>query len=239
PADGPAPVATVAGRHVFYNNSVYDGSSAVADARDDAAIAPDKWALLPGQTATFANYTGYSRGINGVMLDVRDLPAGTSLDASDFRFRTSASASPTSFTTAVTPSSVTVRRGAGAGGSDRVTITFPDGAVRNTWLQVTMLANGDTGLSAPDVSYFGNMVGETGDRPSRDADVTAIDYLRTAAALFSNPASIASRHDHNRDGRVSVTDLAMVRRNLFTPPLRLITAPAAAPSATEMVRENA
>ena len=240
PADGPAPVATVAGRHVFYNNSVYDGSSAVADARDDAAIAPDKRALLPGQTATFANYTGYSRGINGIMLDVRDLPAGTSLDASDFRFRTSAASSPTSFTTVVTPASVTVRRGAGAGGSDRVTVTFPDGSIRNTWLQVTVLATEDTGLAQPDVSYFGNMVGETGDRAGRDADVTAIDFLRTAAALFANPATIASRYDHNRDGRVSVTDLTMVRRNLFTPPLRLITAPAAAPptaATTEILRE--
>jgi hypothetical protein len=140
----------------------------------------------------------------------------------------------------VTPASLSVRRGAGIGGSDRVTVTFPDGSVRNGWLQVTVLANQDTGLSAPDVFYFGNMVGETGDRPSRDADVTAIDFLRTAAALFANPAQISSRYDHNRDGRVSVTDLAMVRRNLFTPPLRLITAPAAAPppaEATEILRE--
>jgi hypothetical protein len=72
------------------------------------------------------------------------------------------------------------------------------------------------------------MVGETGDR-NRDADVTAADFVRTALAVFSNPASIRNRFDHNRDGRVTVTDLAVVRRNLLTPPLRLITAPAAAP----------
>jgi hypothetical protein len=38
---------------------------------------------------------------------------------------------------------------------------------------------------------------------------------------------------------VSVTDLAMVRRNLFTPPLRLITAPAIATAAgaTEILGE--
>ncbi|HZN68098.1 MAG TPA: hypothetical protein VFB66_22625, partial [Tepidisphaeraceae bacterium] len=47
PAEGPAPVATVAGRHVFYNNSAYDGGSPAADARDDGAVAPDKRALLP------------------------------------------------------------------------------------------------------------------------------------------------------------------------------------------------
>ena len=37
---------------------------------DDAAIATDKTALLPGETASLANYTSYSRGINGIMVDL-------------------------------------------------------------------------------------------------------------------------------------------------------------------------
>jgi hypothetical protein len=102
---------------------------------------------------------------------------------------------------------------------------------------VTVLANADTGLARPDVFYFGNMVGETGDR-GRDADVTAVDLLRTAGALFSN-ASIRNGYDHNRDGRVTVSDLAVVRRNLFTPPLRLISAPAGGAGATAMLRMDA
>src|SRR6476646_9448389 len=70
PLEGRALLSTVVGRFVFYNESTFDGNGAAADARDVAAIAPDKAALLPGHTATFANYTGYSRGINGIGFDI-------------------------------------------------------------------------------------------------------------------------------------------------------------------------
>ena len=63
----------VVARQLFYNDSAWDGNNAAANADDDDAIATDKVALLPGMTATFANYTSYSRGINGLMIDVQDL----------------------------------------------------------------------------------------------------------------------------------------------------------------------
>ena len=37
---------------------------------DDGAVATDKTVLLPGRTASFANVTGYAKGINGIMIDV-------------------------------------------------------------------------------------------------------------------------------------------------------------------------
>src|SRR5580698_7642731 len=57
--------ASVVDEQIFYNDSAFDGNSTAANAADDAAIATDKTPLLPGQTAGFANYTSYSRGING------------------------------------------------------------------------------------------------------------------------------------------------------------------------------
>ena len=75
---GAAPTGRVVGRYVFYNNSRFDGGS--TGAADDAAIATDKQALLPGAGATFANYTSYSRGINGVMIDFSGMPAGNLSD---------------------------------------------------------------------------------------------------------------------------------------------------------------
>ena len=73
-------------RHVFYNNSAWDGNSPAANAADDAAVAPDKNPLLPGGTATFANYSSYGKGVNGVMIDIAGLP-GTSatITAADFQ----------------------------------------------------------------------------------------------------------------------------------------------------------
>jgi hypothetical protein len=43
--------------------------------------------LLPGFDASGANVTGSTRGLNGVMLDVAGLPAGTDPAADDFAFR--------------------------------------------------------------------------------------------------------------------------------------------------------
>ena len=50
----------VVGRYVFYNDSRFDGGDPAAGVSDDDAIAPDKVPLLPGGTATLANYTSYA-----------------------------------------------------------------------------------------------------------------------------------------------------------------------------------
>ncbi|NIM48762.1 MAG: hypothetical protein GTO22_05810, partial [Gemmatimonadales bacterium] len=57
-----------------------------------------------------------------------------------------------------------------------MTIIWPTGAINNQWLQVTVLANADTGLSETDVFYFGNAIGESGNSPT-DAMVNAADML--------------------------------------------------------------
>jgi hypothetical protein len=64
--------------------------------------------LLAGGAAGFANVSSYGRGINGIMVDVRGLPAATtSLDASDFVFETSNGAGPAEWSAAPGPSSIT------------------------------------------------------------------------------------------------------------------------------------
>jgi hypothetical protein len=49
----------------------------------------------------------------------------------------------------------------------RYAITWPDGTVRNRWLEVTVNPSARTGLATPDVFYFGNLVGDTGVTPLR------------------------------------------------------------------------
>jgi hypothetical protein len=188
-------------------------------------------ALMPGQTATFATYTSYSRGINGIMLDVVGLAADKQVTAADFVFRVgNDDGSPFAWPRASAPGSITVRRGAGASGTDRVTLTWPDNAIRKTWLQVTVRATAGTGLASPDVFYFGNAVGESGNDPA-NARVTAIDETgaRANQRSFLNPASIDFRFDYNRDRLVNATDQLIARSNTtsFVNALRLITVPAA------------
>jgi hypothetical protein len=220
--------ATVVARQVFYNNSGFDGRNVAVNAQDDAAIAADKAALLPGQTATFANYTSYDKGLNGIAIDLAGLEATP--DVSDFQFVAGNTTDPSTWAAAPAPSAIVRRAGAGVGGSDRVSITWPDGAIKKQWIRVAMLPSSYTGLATLDVFYFGNAIGESGDNPS-NAFVDAVDIAgaRDNPRGFANPAPATFRWDYNRDRLVDTLDLAVARDNPtgFATSLRLFTAPVA------------
>ncbi len=218
--------AQVVGRYVFYNNSSFDGNNPVANAADDAAIAPDKRALLPGQTASLANLTDYSRGINGVMIDVAGLPGPISAD--DFSFLVGSGGGIGSLSPAPAPLSINVRPGAGVNGSSRITITWADGAIANQWLQVTLKATQHTGLAASDTFYFGNLVGATGATAGRKTvAVSATDQFAVQSAeSLATGLALASPYDVNRDGLVDTSD-EWLTANSTPSPLSLITAPVA------------
>ncbi len=213
--------AEVVGRHVFYNRSAFDGNDPAANADDDRAVAPDKAALQHPGAATFANYTSYSLGINGIMVDVAGLPEVAGLTAGDFEFRVGGvgdDVDPASWVPGPEPSTIAVRPGAGEAGSDRITLLWPDRAIQKQWLQVTVGATVGTGLAAPDVFYFGNAVGEGGNSDA-DARVTSVDLLlaRNNPRHFLDPAAIDYAYDYNRDTRVDVTDLLLARNNQTDP----------------------
>jgi GH43 family beta-xylosidase len=222
---------TVAGRHVFYNHSVFDGNNAAATRADDAAVAADKRPLLPGQAAGFANVTTYTRGINGVMVDVSRLPeSAPAPGASSFAIEVAPAAGGAAWAAGPSPLGVTVRRGQGTSGSDRVTLVWRDGEIRNTWLRVTLRPTPATALAAADVFTFGNFVGDTGagrTSAAAPAQVDAVDVLEVRRNLFST-APVTSRYDFDRDGRVTAADLLAARSNVSR---RLGPPPAAAPSA--------
>jgi len=239
--------SSVVGRHVFYNNSYFDGMDPEPGASDDHAIppAPDvasdpalgKTALLPGQTATRVNYTSYSRGINGIMVDIANLADAAGLSAADFEFHVGNAHDPSTWDAGPGPTSVTVRAGAGDGGSDRVTLLFSDGDILKQWLQVTVKANAKTGLSVDDVFYYGNAVGESLDT----ADFTFVDGTDFAGARdnrHESPglAAIDDAYDFNRDSLVDDTDLTIARDNStnFLTSLKLITAPSSGGGASSV-----
>jgi len=226
----------VVGRYVFYNNSYFDGQSPDANTQDDAAIAPDKSALLPGNTAQFANYTSYDKGINGIIIDIAGLADAAGLDAADFVFKVGNGNDVGSWTPAPAPLPVMVRAGEGVRGSDRVTIRFADHAIERQWLQVTVLVTAHTGLGSPDVFYFGNAVGEAGDH-SINTIVNATDEIvaRNFPHGALNRAEVADPYDYNRDGLVNGSDQVIARNNQTNPlsMLRLITPLAAKGAASQ------
>jgi len=223
----------VLARRPLYNRSAWDGNNEAANAQDDLAVPTDKTALLPGGLATYANVTSYGRGLNGVIVDIFGLPTVGTVTASDFELRSGNTQSPGTWAAAPAPASVSVRRGAGVGGSDRVTLTWTSNngdsvqaageAVAGQWLQVTMKATSNTGLASPDTFYLGNAPGETGNSFS-NLRVTTVDYTATLAGLTSpNGASLTSRFDHNRDRAVTLADGFLVLGRYTTTSTALVS----------------
>jgi hypothetical protein len=163
------------------------------------------------------------------MVDVAELPGAPTLD--DFSLRVGSNDDPSTWANAPDPV-ITLRPGEGAGGTDRITLTWPDGAIRGQWLQVTVQATAATALAEADVFYFGNAVGEAGNA-SGDAKVNATDMLlaRNNPRTFLNPAPIDYAYDYNRDGKVNATDMLLARNNPtnFLTALKLITPATEAP----------
>jgi len=221
--------STVVGRHLFYNQSGtsaplrYDGNNAAINANDDLAIATNKSAYLPGSgPATFANVSSYTKGINGIMIDIAG--AHGTITASDFIFRVGNNNTPNSWVAGPAPSSISVRAGAGVSGSDRVTLTWANGTITKKWLEVVVLANANTGLAQKagypvrqgDVFFFGSAPGDTGaGNTATQANVSVTDELgarNNPASLFSN-VPITNLYDFNRDAQVNSTDALVARNN--------------------------
>jgi hypothetical protein len=231
PPPGPIYAApAVVGRHVFYNNSAFDGNDPTANAADDAAIATDKAALLapppgavvPPAFASFANYTSYDRGLNGLMVDIANVPPGEFLPEAWFALETGNPVRSPGWVPGPRPVSVTLRPGAGVNGSTRVTLTWPDGQIRKTWLRVRVaIPNVTGGLGQDDVFIFGNWPGETGNKPGNarvdKADAKLVTRNRTRRkGPVTAPPPVTSAFDFNRDGKIDVLDRKVVARNKST-----------------------
>ena len=240
--------SSVVGRHLFYNQSGtatrYDHNDPAINSFDDLAIATDKTAYLwenPG-AATFANVSSYTKGINGIMVDIFGLH-GT-ITAADFIFRVGNNNSPGLWGTANAPSSVSVRAGAGVSGSDRVEIIWAPGtAPTKQWLEVITLANANTGLAQAvgypagqgDAFFFGNAPGNTG---AGDTAVNSLVNSLDEAAIRANNALVVANipitnvYDVGRNASVNVIDESAARMNRTNPAtvlkyLNLTSAPAA------------
>jgi hypothetical protein len=228
PPPTPQNFTTVTRRTLFYNNSIFDGNTPANLASDGSATATDKQALLPGQAATFANVSSYSKGINGMSLMFFGLGAPAQLTADDLELRMGTGGDPTAWAPAPAPNAITLVPVPGP--NTLYNLTWPDGAIRNTWLRVTVKANGRTGLAAPDVFYFGNLVGEVGDGSTLVVD--ALDLLAVRRNFFSN-SPVTGRFDFDRDGKVTAADFAIVRSNYLNRLGGIIFPPAVAAPAVE------
>ena len=214
--------SVVVAQSIFYKNSIWDvTNNNLPGFGDDNAIAPDKTAYLPGGgRASFSAVSSYSRGINGVMVDLAGRHG--SINANDFIFKVGNNNSPSLWATAIAPTLVMTRVGAGKGNSDRVELTWADNAIQNTWLEVILRGNDalgssntNTGLASSHVFYFGSSAGDSGIGDTTGFLVNNVDLYvaRRNPSGANNLAAITNRYDYTRDGLVNVTDQQAVRNN--------------------------
>jgi hypothetical protein len=201
--------SSIATRGLFYAGAT--GSSA-------SSSLSDKVALLPGQSSTFANYSNFGRGINGLAVDVSNLP-GTTTNANfaaSLQFATWDGINVAGFVLSSVVPTVNIVPGGGVGGSARANIQLPDNAVQNTWLRVTVLANASTALPTNDVFYFGNVIGDldfgnTANRIRVNGQDAALMLANQSPG--ANSAGVTNKFDLDRNGRVNGQDTALLLAN--------------------------
>jgi hypothetical protein len=215
----------VLGNRLFYNNSKYDGNdSAINGASDDAAIATDKIGFNGSGTATFANVSSFFRGITGVMVDLSHsigTHSNITLSSNDITFKFVPSTANSALTNNVggwsaapAPVAISTRIGAGTGGSDRIEITWNNGSIKQGWLEVTVKANANTGLTSPDIFYFGSAIGDSGAGDSASIAVTNstdVTTPRNNAVGLTTP--VWNVMDYTKDGTVNSSDPTQAQNN--------------------------
>jgi hypothetical protein len=202
----------VRARKLFYRGSSFVTRDILGGFNHDTAIAPDKSALRPGESASFANYVSGPQGITGIIIDIEN--PNPLLSLSHFEFHVGNDDEPSRWARAPEPNHFLVRPREGIEETTRVEIGWRDGAIAQQWLEVTVLAAAAS-LLQDDVFYFGHTAGETGNLPDDfrvdGADVLLVEQNFAAAASIDNP------FDFDRDGRVDAVDAALARNAMNAP----------------------
>jgi len=200
----------ISNSRLFYNNSTFELNGTVAAALD--TLKTPLRANNVEQTTSFANISNYSRGINGLVLDIAGLNS-TALTLADFTFRVSPPGAnglqtPSNWGNAPSPSVISVVPG-NATTAARVVLEWPDNQIQNTWLQIIVKANTNTGLTQRAVFYLGHAMGDVdGLAPYR---VTTIDVGTVRAVVSNSVVSISDVRDFDKDTRVTTVDVGMIR----------------------------
>jgi subtilisin family serine protease len=213
----------------FVNHVGYTGGGPSIDTGKSLAKESASPTLL-----TYDNLINSSRGINGLVFDVQySVPT---VNADDFSFQMSPTGAfnegdhPVSgWELAPDPTSVTVTP---HGTGSRIAITWPDNAIANRWLRVTVLANANTGLPENEVYYVGHLLGETTGPSGGVFTVSFADIspIRSAAGSTVNAGSPV---DIDKNGTVSFADISAMRSNVGAQ-LTIITIPGTSSSAAPL-----
>jgi hypothetical protein len=211
--------ATVSEPASVVGSSVFHAGFSGAGTPPDNAIDSGKLLAKEGSGATlsFANVINTSRGINGLVFDIQNLANGAALGPSDFEVLVSpqgafnaAANPPAGWPVGPAPTSVTVT----AGSPDRVRIEWPNGSIVNRWLRLTIKANANTGLSAPETYYLGHLLGETTGLAGGSVYTVAFADITPIRSTVGTTVNASSVTDIDKNGTVAFADISAMRPNV-------------------------
>jgi len=215
------------------DSAVFYGGSSFAAGNIENAIAPNKFLAKQGaasQTLTFDNLINTTSGINGLIFNI-DFLASESLGMDDFVFRVSPTGAfieadhpPDSWQMAAAPSSITVNPVSAE--RSQVVIQWPNNAIQNRWLSVTILANENTGLETSETFFLGHLLGEVNGQLSNGVYVVSVaDALQISNAISPVAVGVGDIRDLNKDGVTTVADVIAMQSAIGVNRLRNITIP--------------
>jgi hypothetical protein len=209
----------------------YGGATAAygPDAIDTNKVA---YQFLPGTTASRAHYTTYTKGLNRVIVEMANAAQAT-LSFADFEFRVGNTNDLSAWTVVDGTGAIalpTILNGVRDGGTgvQRFTLEWPDLAIKNQWLEVTIKAGASTGLISDDVFYFGNQIADVAGTTAagETVSVDALDFADIQLNQGFGRDDINNPYDIDRSGRVNSFDLLDARLNQVSDQgLRMLSAP--------------
>lgn len=225
----PGPSSEIVGSYVYHKGSTFDaGGTNIPAALDAGKVIAQEG--LSAQLLGFNNLINSTRGINGLVFDIENLP-GT-LSASDFVFQWSPQGAFVEDDSnavgqwANVPVSPTVN--VTSGSPSRVVVTWPDQTIVNRWLRVTVMANANTGLETPEVHYLGHLRGETTGPSAGVFSVSYVQELTPIRLSMGTNVNSSSTVDIDKNGLIQFADIVAMRSNAAQQ-LTQITIPAANP----------
>ena len=197
----------------------------------DEAIAPDILPLFPGELATEANFTNYHRGLNRILIDFVG-HGKSNLTTSDFEFRVGNNSDPSTWLELNSSTNIPLPQIlVSSNDAQRIKLSWPNRAIINQWVQVTIKSTTATRLESPYVFYFGNQIADVnGDTNLENRVRVNVFDQGTVQRRRTNSAPIDYRYDITRDGRVNVADMGQIRGNNTTGGLLLFIPPDDEPS---------
>jgi hypothetical protein len=227
-------ISEIVGSFVYHRDSAFSEVS-ISESLDTGKFLAQE--NTEPQTLGFSNLINGDRGIGGVVFDIANL-AAAEVNIDDFSFQMSPQGAfsesdnpPSQWISAPAPELIAVDP-ADVNQISRIRIEWPDNAIMNRWLRITVQASPNTGLVQPQVFYLGHLLGKSTNwlidqsetNPSGAFELHLADLL-TIRENVGNISSVDNVFDINKDGVISFQDLQVARSALGTK-LSNITIPA-------------